>query len=646
MLSSPPALAAPARIHPKPAQPPAPTPLSGLAWTGVASTAWDTTTTNWLNGSIPVAYADGNNVFFGDSPVAANVAISSNVNPGSVTFANSAVNYTVSGAGISGATSLVKTNAGTVTFSSTNSYTGGTVVNGGGIVFSIGAAIPASGTLTLNNTGSAAVTTANSLPNVLVNGTNNITGNGNSGTGIATLNDAGTLTLFISGGSAVFDLTGTMTGSGNLVLGSAAMTLRFNGTAGDGNALFNLGTGTAIANVRSTGTTAIALGGLTGGSGTQLQGDNSSGGANMTYTIGGAGANTEFDGVIKDGTVGTVTLAKIGAGTLTLTNANAYSGGTTVSGGTLLVNNPGGSATGSGAVTVASGGTLGGNGIISGAVAVNSGGALSPGNPLGILTIANNLTLSSGSASIMAVSHNSHTNDQIVSSGVSYGGTLTVLTNAGDGPLVAGDTFQLFNSGTYGGSAFSATNLPALSPGLAWSNSLAINGSIKVVSVLPPPPVAGFNGGPTNVFVTQSVALTDASTGSITNWVWNYGDGNAVTNSSNASVTHAYPNAGSYTVRLTVSGLGGTGASTQPNYVVVKPKATISGVTLTADGKLVFSGTNGPAGEQYRILTTTDVSLPLSEWTPVWTNTFGADGSYNYTNTLGAGPAAFFLLAN
>ncbi len=616
---------------------------AGLVWTGAASTAWDTTTTNWLNGTVAVTYADGTNVFFGDSPVTANIVISSVVNPGAVTFANAAVNYTVSGAGISGPTSLVKTNAGTVTFSSMNSYTGGTVVNGGGLVFSVGAAIPASGTLTLNNTGNVTVTSANSLPNVLVNGTNAITGNGNSGTGIAVLNDAGTLTLFVGGGSAVFDLTGTMTGSGNLVLGTPAMTLRFNGTAGDGSAIFNLGTGTGIASVRNTGTTAIALGGLSGGPGTQLQGDNSSGGANMTYAIGGAGATTEFDGIIKNGTVGTVALAKIGAGTLTLTNANTYSGGTTVSGGTLLANNSGGSATGSGAVTVASGGTLGGNGIISGAVTVASGGTLAPGNPLGTLTIASSLTLSSGSACIMAVSHNGHTNDQIVSSSVGYGGTLTVITNAGDGPLVAGDSFQLFNAGTRGG-GFNATNLPALSPGLGWSNSLAVNGSIAVVSVLPPAPVAGFSGAPTNLFVTQTVTFTDTSTGSITNWVWNFGDGNAVTNTSNASAPHAYSATGSYTVSLIVSGAGGSNTGTLANYVVVKPKTVIGGLTLSG-GNLVFSGTNGPAGEQYRILTATDVSLPLVNWTPVWTNVFAADGSYSCTNTP-ANPDAFFLLVS
>ena len=90
----------------------------------------------------------------------------------------------------------------------------------------------------------------------------------------------------------------------------------------------NFGTGTAVANVRSVGATA-ALGGLTGGSGTQLQGDNSSGGANMTYTIGG---NTEFDGLIVNGTVGTVALTKTGGGTL-LTGANTYSAGTTINNG-------------------------------------------------------------------------------------------------------------------------------------------------------------------------------------------------------------------------------------------------------------------------------------------------------------------------
>jgi len=452
----------------------------GLVWTGAASSAWDTATANWLNGITPVVYTGGNNVSFNDSPVSTNVVIAAIVAPGSVTFANSTVNYAVSGAAISGAISLVKTNAGSVTLANTNTYTSGTFVNGGGIVFSNGAAIPATGTLTLNNTGAVAVISANSLPNVLVNGTNSITGNGNSGTGIATLNDPGTLTLLVSTGSLVFDLTGTMTGSGNLILGSSPITLRFNGTTGDGNAIFNFGTGTAAANVRSTGTTAISLGGLIGGPGTQLQGDNSSGGKNMTYTIGGANANTEFDGAIKDGTVGTVALVKTGSGALTLTGTNNYSAGTTINGGALLVNNTNGSGTGSGSVTVASGGMLGGNGIISGAVTVNSGGTFSPGYPLGALTISNSLNLAAGSASILAVSESPLTNASVnISGALTSGGTLTV-TNLGEAQLAAGSTFKLFNAANYGGT-FSGVKLPSLPFGLVWdTNSLNTNGTVSV----------------------------------------------------------------------------------------------------------------------------------------------------------------------
>ena len=78
-------------------------------------------------------------------------------------------------------------------------------------------------------------------------------------------------------------------------------------------------------------------------------------------------------------------LTKAGAGTLKLTGASIYGGGTTVSNGTLLVN---GSITGAvtvasgtllvngsitGAVTVASGATLGGTGAITGSVTFNTG---------------------------------------------------------------------------------------------------------------------------------------------------------------------------------------------------------------------------------------------------------------------------------
>ena len=85
---------------------------------------------------------------------------------------------------------------------------------------------------------------------------------------------------------------------------------------------------------------------------------------------------------------------KIGAGTAVLSaNTNNYRGGTTVSVGTLLVDNASGSGTGTGSVSVSGGGaTLGGTGIIAptgtNGIAVASGGFIEPGsNGIGTLTI-------------------------------------------------------------------------------------------------------------------------------------------------------------------------------------------------------------------------------------------------------------------
>jgi autotransporter-associated beta strand protein len=85
-------------------------------------------------------------------------------------------------------------------------------------------------------------------------------------------------------------------------------------------------------------------------------------------------------------------LTKAGAGVLTLSGANSYSGGTTISAGVVLANSTDtvSGSTGTGLVTLASGATLGGTGQIRGSVTVNgtitAGSSATIGSP-GTLTI-------------------------------------------------------------------------------------------------------------------------------------------------------------------------------------------------------------------------------------------------------------------
>ncbi len=181
---------------------------------------------------------------------------------------------------------------------------------------------------------------------------------------------------------------------------------------------------------------------------------------------------------------------------LIISGTNTFAGSVVVTnGGLLKVANGSGSATGTGSVNVINGGTLGGTGIIAGFATNNAGGNLIPGIGVasaGTVLSISNLTMLAGSTNSFVVSHNLHLNDKIVSQTVNYGGTLNVTTNAGDGALVAGDSFQLFSAVAYGLSNFGPINLPALSPGLTWNTSnLAFNGTISVSNAPAGPPTIG-----------------------------------------------------------------------------------------------------------------------------------------------------------
>jgi autotransporter-associated beta strand protein len=202
-----------------------------------------------------------------------------------------------------------------------------------------------------------------------------------------------------------------------------------------------------------------------------------------------------WNGILLDSTM-PLNVVKRGTGVWSLGAVNTYSGTTTVSGGTLLINGQ----IGTNNVTVQSGGTLGGNGgTIAGAVSVASGGTIAPGGTgNGSLTISSSLTLAVGSFTSVNINKTAATSDQILGvAALTYGGTLTV--NNLSGSLTTSDSFKLFTASSYAGS-FAAISPASPGAGLAWDTStLATDGTLRIATgvVNPIPLMATVVGGNT-----------------------------------------------------------------------------------------------------------------------------------------------------
>jgi autotransporter-associated beta strand protein len=201
---------------------------------------------------------------------------------------------------------------------------------------------------------------------------------------------------------------GSIAGAGTYFLGSNQLTVGSNnlstevsgilqdgGEAGGvGGSLVKVGTGTLTLSGADTYT-----GGTTINSGTLQLGDGGTSGSIIGGVVDSAGATLAFDrsdimtfaGVIS----GTGAVSQIGTGTTVLTADNPYTGGTTISAGTLAVGDFAHSTaalSGGGQIAVEAGGTLGGYGSVTGPVS-NSGviaaGSATPGflgSPTGTFT--------------------------------------------------------------------------------------------------------------------------------------------------------------------------------------------------------------------------------------------------------------------
>ena len=395
------------------------------------------------------------------------------------------------------------------------SFTAANVIQGGA---ASARTLTLGGTNTGNNTFSSILGNSGTAANIstlqksgagswIIGGTQAYTG--------ATIINQGTLRV---GGSAVLGgdaaATGGTTDTGNIWftstnanaalefetaanLGPAAQ-IRFRntgGTAGQGGVLKYVGTTnqTVSKTIQCDTTIGIRLESDSVGGSVTFNGTMNNAGNSRSLYLGGTGTGNNRLDIAFTGT-GAVT--KRDAGTWILGSANTYSGATTVSGGTLLVE---GSTASAGLINVSSGATLGGSG--STGVANITDGTLAPGGLLDNSLAMNSLTLDPATQLVFGLDDPllPAFNDTVqITNGLTLGGQLTVLPQPGASgynflAATPGTKWLLFSyaPGNLLETGVTISSAPALASGLSWEvDTQSTDGSV-FLTVVPEAGTAG-----------------------------------------------------------------------------------------------------------------------------------------------------------
>jgi fibronectin-binding autotransporter adhesin len=363
---------------------------------------------------------------------------------------------------------------------------------GHGLVSGTGTTLTSQGYLQLGTLGTGDLTIDSGGKVVANDGL--VFGSAGGGSGVLNLNTGGTLETatisIIAGGAGTFNLAGgTITATGASLNNGVAMSLTnnstvdtngrnayFTGILSGAGSLTKTGAGTLVLSAENTyeGGTTISAGSL------QIGHDSTTGSVAGDITN---NANLQFsrsDNITYGGVIsGTGTLTKTGAGNLTLSSANTFSGATTISAGTVTL----------GHVNALQGSTLTtATGLSFGSLELAT---------LGGLSGSQNLALTNGSAAAVALTVGANNADTSYSGILSGSGS---LTKSGSG------TLTLSADNTYAGGT-------TISAGTLSGNTTSLQGNITNNAVVV------FDQASTGTYasiVSGTGSLTKTGSGSLT----------------------------------------------------------------------------------------------------------------------------------
>jgi fibronectin-binding autotransporter adhesin len=674
-------------------------------WTGAKSTTWDTTTTNWTRNGSPANFNDGDVVTFDDSSTVTNVVISGARTNSGITESSGSQIYTFTGTGsLNGAGGLdFEGLAMTIANSGSNTFSGPIYINAGELQVGNGSTNGNLGSGVITNNGTLVFNRGDTnlvVPNI-IRGTGAIT---NFGTGTVTLSGAsaysggttiqrGTLRALNSAalGTVFSSLTisngATLDFTNNVNFGAKSITASGAGVGGNG-AIINSGgnSGFVAANfAQVTMTTNLVF----GGSGRMDFRASSATASDASLLTTGGGpslikvgtnsllmAGVQIDPTLGDLLVGAGTLGfqwqmpSLGDPTRTLSVSNgasiAFFDMSNAVSKVLIMNN--------GASVLAQHGTN--SNEFDGPVTLNGTGTFNISSGT-IMLFANEISgpgslVKTGTGNLILSLLQTNGGAEIYSGNTIVGqGTLTltdtaaltnspaiILTNAtvnvsgrADGTLTLGAAIPqlLAGGGTINGALVENAG-STVNPGnnsapavLTVSNAATLNGSV----------VMDLKRG-TTVTNDEIVASSISVSGALT--VTNLG---VDLQSGDKFQLFSLPVSGFSSVNLPLANGTGSknyqwrndlaldGSITLTNVVVFAPStnANITKVTLSGTNLLVHGTNNNVPNTnfEYVVLTSTNISAPLSSWKSVATNRFNADGTFDYTNAIVPGTPQQFI---